>query len=104
MSTEDRSTAIKKELADPKGYKRADRITYAGIGVYSLVNVIWIVWAISGAGFGIFNSASFIEILVPIVGILTLVLFQCSSPQNRFSALANVLSIIAVGGWFFLVW
>ena len=104
MSTEEQSFTNLEESPDPRGYKKADRIAYASIGVYSLINIIWVVWAFSGAGFGIFDTAGLIGILVPISGILALVLFQCSSRQNRFSGLANVLSVIAVVGWFLFVW
>lgn len=89
---------------DERGDKCSDRVAYEGIGVYSLINIAWIAWAFSGAGFGIFHTAIVIGIAVPILGLLSLIGFQFYSPQKRFSILANVHSILALVGWFFAVW
>lgn len=87
----------------PVGCSTKDSIAYGGIGVYSLVNIAWIVWAFNGAGFGIFDTAGIIGILIPILGLLALVTFQFTPPHRRFSVLANVLSILTIAGWFFVV-
>lgn len=104
MTSDTESHASGTESVDPRSYKKSDRIAYAGVGVYSVINIGWIVWAFSGAGFGIFDTAGLIGLGAPIVGLLTLIFYQCSSRQNRFSRLANVISIVAIGGWFFFVW
>lgn len=89
---------------DVRTFRRIDRLAYAGIGVYSAINLAWIVWALSVARFGIFDTAILIGIVVPVIGLLALVVFQCAARSNRFSALANVLSILTIIGWFFFVW
>ena len=104
MSPDTGSQTSSTEPVGPRRYKRNDWIAYAGVGVYSLIHIIWIVWAFSGAGFGIFDTAGLIGLVVPIVGLLTLIGFQYSSRQNRFSILANVVSIFAIGGWLVFVW
>lgn len=81
-----------------------DRIAYMGMGVYSLLNIAWIAWAILVAGFGIFDTAIFIGIVVPFIGLFSLIGFQCSSRHRKFSALANVLSTFVIVGWFLCVW
>lgn len=83
--------------------KNHDRPAYIGIGVYSLINLGWIAWASSGAGFGIFDTAGLVGILLPILGLVSLIAFQRSSPADRFSLLANVISILTVVGWFLVV-
>ncbi|WP_038170017.1 hypothetical protein [Verrucomicrobium sp. BvORR106] len=89
---------------DSRTYKRADVFAYAGMGVYSLFNLAWIQWALSGAGFGIFDTAGFIGLVVPVVGLSCLIVFQCASRENRLSALANVLALMVMLGWFLAVW
>lgn len=104
MNSDTETQTSGAESVDPRSYKKRDRIAYAGVGVYSLINIIWVVWAFSGAGFGIFDTAGIIGLGVPFFGLLTLIVYQRLSPQNRFSILANVISIFAIGGWFFFVW
>ncbi|MDA7525966.1 hypothetical protein N8525_02285 [Verrucomicrobiales bacterium] len=98
------SGSQREPAIDPQGIKKVDRVAYAAIGVYSLINIIWSVWASSGAGFGIFDTVGLIGILVPILGVFLLIVFQCSSPQNRFSLFANLIAIFAMVGWFLVVW
>ena len=104
MDSESKSETKKAESTDPRIHENIDRIAYVGIGVYSLINISWIAWVFSGAGFGIFDTAGLIGLLVPFLGLLTLVVYQCSSRGNRFSVLANVFSVGTIGGWFFFVW
>ena len=104
MNFDTGSQTTSTEPVDTGGYKKKDRDAYVGVVVYSLINIIWIVWVFSGAGFGIFDTAILIGLLLPILGCLILIVHQCSSRQNRFSILANLVSIFAIGGWFFFVW
>ena len=89
---------------DDRGYRSIDRVAYIGLGGYSIINIIWIAWAFSGAGSGIFHTAILIGLTLPILGVISLIGFQASSRHNRFSALANVLSVFVIGGWFLCVW
>lgn len=91
-------------VTDVRTFRRIDRLAYAGIGVYSAINLAWIVWALTVARFGIFDTAIMIGIVAPVIGFLALVVFQCSARSNRFSALANVLSIFTIISWFVFVW
>jgi len=82
-----------------------DRVAYTGVFVYSLINILWIVWVFSpGVTFGIFRTAGFIGLFMPLLGLVTMIGFQCSSRECRFSILANLLSLAAMGGWFIVVW
>lgn len=89
---------------DTRTYKKADKLAYAGIGVYSLINLAWIGWVLKGAGFGIFDTAGLIGLLVPALGLFSLIVFQCAHRGQRFSALANVLAVMVILGWFLGVW
>lgn len=89
---------------DERGDRSMDRIAYLGLGGYSLMNIAWIAWAFSGAGFGIFDTAILIGLVVPVLGIVSLIGFQCTSRKNRFSVLANVVSAIVMIAWFLCVW
>ncbi|WP_050027509.1 hypothetical protein [Verrucomicrobium sp. BvORR034] len=89
---------------DSHTYKKADVFAYVGMGVYSLINLLWIIWALSGAGFGIFDTAGFIGLLVPVLGLFCLIVSQCASRENRLSAFANVLALMVMLGWFLAVW
>lgn len=86
---------------DTRTYKKADKLVYAGIGVYSLINLAWIGWVLKGADFGIFDTAG---LLVPALGLFSLIVFQCAHRGQRFSALANVLAVMVILGWFLGVW
>ena len=89
---------------DSRSYKPMDRVAYAGLGAYSLITIAWILWALTIARFGIFDTAIWIGIVLPVIAILISILFQCASRQNRFSVLANVLSIYVISGWILMVW
>lgn len=104
MNSEEKQVVPKEGEFGSRVYRRIDLLAYAGGGVYSLVNVAWINWAISGAGFGVFDTAGLIGILVPILGIVALVAFQWPSRKSRFSILANVISVLVVIAWFLTVW
>ncbi len=95
-------TSIVKSV-DSWVYKQNDRVAYAGIGVYSLLNIIWVLCAFHGAGFFIFDTAGLVGLFAPLLGLFTLVMYQ-SLRRNNFSMLANVISIAAIGGWFVFVW
>ena len=92
------------KVIDARTFRKVDRFAYAGIGVYSAINLAWIIWALTVARFGIFDTEILIGIVVPVIGLLALIVFQCSARHNRFSPLANILSILTVIGWFFSVW
>lgn len=89
---------------DSRTDKKPDVIAYAGIGIYSTINAAWIVWAFTVAKFGIFHTAILIGLAVPAAGLLSLIIFQRSSREHRFSALANALSVATIVGWFICVW
>ena len=99
----DSPNKMKPENKSAQSGKKTDRTAYIGMAIYALINVAWIMWAFSGAGFAIFYSAPLIGIVVPVVGLLCLILFQCTSRERRFSLRANVLSVLTVVGWFFAV-
>ncbi len=91
--------SVTKPIAKPK-----DRLAHIGIGVYSLVHAIWIGWALTVARFGIFDTAIFMGFVMPVLGLISLVVFQCRTPRNRFSLCANILSVLVIGGWSAAVW
>ena len=103
-SDDDSDTSVERPVAPGGPKKSKDRIAYAAIGGYSLINILWILWVFSGNGYGLFYTAILIGVLVPILGIVSLVLFQRSSRQNRFSPLANVLAWLTLVGWLLVVW
>ena len=104
MSPDNRSTAEAGDSIDPRAYRNIDWIAYTRIGVYSLIHLLWVAWVFTGKPSGIFESASLIGLVLPIVGLLLLIKFQLQSRRYRFSLLANLLSIGAVAGWFFFTW
>ena len=87
---------------ESRGYK-ADRLAFAGIGVYSFINAAWIFWALSGARPELFFTGVLLGVFAPAFALLALIIFQSTSLQNRFSIFANVLSILVMFGWAFPV-
>ena len=51
-----------------------------------------------------FDTAGFIGLMVPLVGLSCLIVFQCAARENCLSALANVLALMVMLGWFLAVW
>lgn len=56
--------------AHPDNRKYTNTPAYVGLGFYSLLNIAWIAWAASGAGFGIFNTAGLVGIFLPLRGVI----------------------------------
>ena len=89
---------------DDRSYRPVDRVAYAGMAGYSLINGTWVLAAFSGTGFRIFDSGFLVGIILPVCGLLASFIYQTLSRENRFSALANVLSFFVVGLWFLTIW
>jgi hypothetical protein len=94
---------VSTSSVDSRTYRKRDKLGYLLILAYSVFHVFWAVWAFS-SGFGIFDSAFFVGLFVPIGALVVLGCIQLGGRQKRFSALTNLFAVATIGGWFLFVW
>ena len=85
-------------------YNQKNPEAVLGIVIYSLINIVWIGWAYSSAGFGIFRTAPLIGICLPIAGVITLISYQRINPSKKFSTSTNIISCVVIVAWFLGIW
>jgi hypothetical protein len=85
-------------------FKKADKTAYAGIGIYALIHVAWLVWFFSTGGKAVFDTVNLIGIGLPGVALLALIGHQWFAREGRFSILATTMVVGAIVGWFFFIW
>jgi len=78
---------------------------YIFVAVYSAINILWLIWALFGTdGLAVFDTAELIGFVGPIIGIISLIVLQCSVRIGRFSVVENTLCILTICAWFFIDW